>query len=132
MAQQADIIHVRDLLLRCVIGVFDRERHHRQDVLINLALHTDTRRAAESDALADTVDYVDLRDQLCQYVEGSSFHLIEALAEGIAQICLRNPLVKCVDVTVDKPGALTFARSVAVQIRRVATATESGRTSVSG
>lgn len=113
-----DKIHIRNLLLRCIIGVFEKERHHRQDVLVNVVLHTDISQAGISDDLADTVDYVTLRDQLTTFVEASSFHLIEALAEEIARICLANPLVQRVDVTLDKPGALTFAESVAVEITR--------------
>ncbi|MDT8388957.1 MAG: dihydroneopterin aldolase [Lentisphaeria bacterium] len=114
-----DKIHIRNLLLRCVIGVFEKERHHRQDVRLNLVLHTDIQPAGVSDDLADTVDYVALRDHLAAVVESSSFHLIEALAEEIARICLADSLVRRVDVTVDKPGALTFAESVAVEITRV-------------
>lgn len=113
-----DKIHIRKLLLRCIIGVFEKERHRRQDVVVNLVLYADISKAAESDDLADTVDYVALRDKLCAFVEASSFHLIEALAENIAEICLADPRVRKVDVTLDKPGALTYAESVAVEITR--------------
>jgi FolB domain-containing protein len=115
-----DKIHIRDLLVRCIIGVFDRERDHKQDVVLSITLHTDARRAAGTDALEDTVDYVALRDRVITYVESSSFHLIESLAEAVAEICLAAAGVEAVDVTVDKPGALTYARSVAVEIHRAA------------
>ena len=45
-------------------------------------------------------------------------HTPEALAQDVACICLENPPIQRVDVTVDKPGALRFARSVAVEIVR--------------
>jgi FolB domain-containing protein len=51
-------------------------------------------------------------------VEKSSFYLIEALAQAIADICLEWEQVKAATVTVDKPGALRFAKSVAVEITR--------------
>jgi dihydroneopterin aldolase/D-erythro-7,8-dihydroneopterin triphosphate epimerase len=51
-------------------------------------------------------------------VEGSRFHLAEALAERIADICLENEAVQQVQVTVEKPSALRFARSVGVEITR--------------
>lgn len=113
-----DLIHVRDLRLRTVIGIADWEQDHRQDVLVNLALHVDTSAAAASDAIEDTVDYKELRDRIVRLSEGKPHGLLEALAQHIADLCLENPKVEAVDVTVDKPGALRFSRSVAVQIHR--------------
>ena len=41
-----DKIHIRGLLIRCIIGVYERERKHKQDVLLNITLHTDLLAAA--------------------------------------------------------------------------------------
>ena len=63
----------------------------------------------------------DEKSSLYRYREGfdaAIFFLVERLAEEIADVCLRNTYVRRVDVTVDKPGALRFARSVAVEIIR--------------
>jgi len=38
-----DQIQIKDLLLRTLIGINDVERNNRQDVLVNIVLHTDTR-----------------------------------------------------------------------------------------
>ena len=51
-------------------------------------------------------------------VENSSFNLIERLADEIAKICLAYHLVKAVQVSIEKPGALRFAKSVGVEIFR--------------
>ena len=40
------------------------------------------------------------------------------VADAIAELCLEDPRVERVDVTVDKLSALRFARSVAVEISR--------------
>ena len=53
-------------------------------------------------------------------VKNSSYFLIERLADHIAGICLNNPLIKKVTVRVDKPFALTYARTVSVEITRTA------------
>ena len=118
MNHQTDKIHIRDLLARCIVGVFPHERNNRQDVILNITLEADYRKACASDQLADTVDYKQLKNEILAMVEQSEFQLIERLAEAVAEICLGRDQVRAVRVTLDKPGALRFARSVAVEIYR--------------
>ena len=116
--QPLDRIHIRDLQARCIVGIYPEERENLQDVILNVTLHTDLRAAGKSDNIDDTVNYKGLKKSLLQMVESSSFFLIERMAEEAARICLQDKRVRRVDLTVDKPGALRFARSVAVQITR--------------
>ncbi len=113
-----DRIYIRDLALRCIIGIYPDERKNKQDVIINIVLETDLRAAGTSDSLNDTVDYKAIKLAVLDFVENSSFHLIESLAEGIAAICLKDVHVQSTTVTIDKPGALRFCRSVAVEVTR--------------
>ena len=113
-----DKIHIRDLHLRCIIGTFEEERRAKQDVLIDITLYADLKAAGRSDRLEDTVDYKALKKRVIAMVENSSCRLLERLTERIAEICLSETHVRGVSVTVDKPGALRFARSVAVEIVR--------------
>lgn len=118
MAGASDRIQVHDLLLRCIIGVNEWERENLQDVVINLTLHTDARRAGSSDDIADAVNYRTITKRIIDHVEQSRFNLIEALAESVARLCLEDPRVEKVEATVEKPGALRFARSVGITIIR--------------
>ena len=113
-----DKIHIRDIALRCIIGVNDEERREKQDVIVSISLHADLSRAGATDDFADTVDYKAIKQRVLSLVEGSHHFLIEALAESIARACLESGRVQQVDVTVEKPGALRFARTVAVEITR--------------
>ena len=113
-----DRIHIQDLSLRCVIGVLPEERREKQDVVLNVTLFVDLTRAGDTDSLADTVDYKSLKGRIRTLVEDSCFSLVEKLASEVAGVCLADPRVARVAVRVDKPGALRFARSVAVEIER--------------
>jgi FolB domain-containing protein len=113
-----DRILIRDLSIRCIIGVNEDERREKQDVLISLAITADLSKAGKSDRLEDAVDYRAIKKEILKMVEGSSYHLIEALAEAIASLCLGYPGVIDVQVGVEKPTALRFARSVGVEITR--------------
>lgn len=114
-----DRIHIRDLQVRCILGVYAEERREKQDVVINVTLYTDLRAAGLSDRIEDTVDYKHLKKKIVAVVEQSSFFLVERLAQCVADCCLDEPRVERVRVSVDKPSALRFARSVAVDIERV-------------
>lgn len=113
-----DRIFIKDLFTRCVIGVNDGERCHKQDVLINIDLLLDLRKPGRSDQLDDTVNYSALKKRILAMVENSSFNLVEAMAENIAELCLAESLVTQVHVMVEKPTALRYARSVGVEITR--------------
>lgn len=114
-----DQIRIEDLLLRTIIGINDEERRCRQDVVVNLTLFVDTRRAGASDDIADApVNYRTLTKRIITFVEESRFRLIERLAAAIAELCLTEEGISRVRVSVDKPGALRFARSVGVTIER--------------
>lgn len=113
-----DKIHIRDLKLKCIIGINDNERIDKQDVIINVILYADLKKASRSDDINDSVDYKIIKKNIILFVEKSTFFLIEKLADQIANLCLENKKVQRVDITLDKPKALRFARSVAVEITR--------------
>lgn len=113
-----DRIHIRDLLLRCIIGVRDWEKTERQNVVLNVTLYANLAEACRTDDFTRTVDYVSIKKRIIDRVEGTSFQLLERLAETVAEACLEDPRVLRVDVVAEKPGALRFARTVAVEITR--------------
>lgn len=115
-----DRIALRGLRVRGHHGVFAHERRDGQDFLVDLVLSVDTRPAAASDALADTVDYGALATDVAAVVGGEPVDLLETLAQRIADRALADPRVQAVEVTVHKPQApipLTFA-DVTVSITR--------------
>ncbi len=115
-----DQIHITDLSLRCIIGTFPDERREKQDVILNLTLFCDLRRAGVTDDLRDAVDYKAVKQAVRALVELSQFQLVEKLAAEVARLILRMPGIERVRVRVDKPGALRFARTVGVEIERTA------------
>lgn len=113
-----DTIYIRDLSVRCIIGIFPEERENKQDVVINVKLHGDLSAAPKSDDIRDTIDYKSIKKAIVRMVEASDFNLIETMASRILDLCFADEKVMEATVTVDKPGALRFARSVAVELTR--------------
>lgn len=115
---ELDRIYIRDLRVRCIIGIYPEERRALQEIEINVVMHVDLRKPGATDSIEDTVDYKSVKKAIAAHVETSQCLLIERLSQEIADICLAVRGVEKVQVTVDKPGALRFARSVAVEITR--------------
>ncbi len=115
----ADRIHITDLLIRGIVGINPDERDNPQDVLVNVTMWADTRPAAASDDIADAVNYRSVAKAIIAHVEGGKPMLVERLAQELADVCLgADGRIEEVEVAVEKPGALRFADSVGVTIRR--------------
>ena len=113
-----DKVIIKDLLVRGILGINDWERNRAQDILINVTLFTDTRRAAESDNITDCVNYSTMSKRLQAHAESAERLTVEALANDLAKICFEDQGVQKVILRVEKPGAVRFAKSDGVEIER--------------
>jgi dihydroneopterin aldolase len=100
-----DEIALTGLRVRGFHGVLPSERADGQDFVVDAVLSVDTRAAAASDDLVDTVDYGALATALAAVVAGEPVDLIETLAARLADVCLADPRVIAARVTVHKPSA---------------------------
>jgi dihydroneopterin aldolase len=116
----ADRIALTGLRVRGFHGVYEHERRDGQDFVVDTTLWLDSRPAAASDDVADTVDYGALADRLATVVAGEPVNLIETLAARLCELCMADQRVIAAEVTVHKPQA-PIAREfadVAVTARR--------------
>jgi FolB domain-containing protein len=113
-----DKVIIKDLLARGIIGINDDERVKPQDIIINIEITADLRRAGESDDIADCVNYRTIAKKALVHTETAERFTVEALAMDIAKLCLEEPGALSVRVRVEKPGAVRFAKSVGVEIER--------------
>lgn len=103
----SDRLVIRGLELQCVIGVEDWERLMPQRVLVDIELKGDFSAAAESDELADAVDYRAVCTAAVEVAEEGGYRLLEKLADRIAGAILgMNGCIAEVRVGVFKPLAL--------------------------
>jgi dihydroneopterin aldolase len=113
-----DTVFIEDLRIETVIGIYDWERKIRQVVAVDLEMAFDNRAPAASDAIDDTLNYKAVSKRLIAFVEGSSFQLVETLAERCAEIVLREFGVTWLRLRLSKPGAVRGSKAVGVVIER--------------
>ena len=113
-----DTIYLTDLKIDTVIGIFEWERRVKQTVSIDLEMSTDVARAARTDSIVDALDYKAVSKAVIEFVESSSFQLVETLAERVTELIIRQFGVAQVRLRVNKRGAIRGARDVGVVIER--------------
>jgi dihydroneopterin aldolase len=109
-------IHIRDLTAHTIIGVHAWEQEAPRPLILNITLTLENDKAGKSDALHDTVDYDSLTQDILLMLKDRRYQLIEAVAQDILTQLLAQEMVCHASVTVDKPGAIAGARSVAVSV----------------
>ena len=114
----SDIVFIRGLEARGIIGLNDWEREKPQTIRLDFDMACDTRAAAEHDDIEKTVNYRAVAKAVLAHIESSEHLLVETLAERLAQLILDDHGVGWVRVRVSKPGAVRFSEEVGVEIER--------------
>jgi 7,8-dihydroneopterin aldolase/epimerase/oxygenase len=85
-----DSIRITDLEVFFRIGVPDHERAQPQRLLITIDIERDLRFAGAADDLTKTIDYYAVVQRILKLGENREWKLLEALAEEIATIILKE------------------------------------------
>lgn len=101
-------VSVENLRVNAFIGTLEYEKHHRQELRLNVEFEYDSARAAAGDDLSASVDYSAVEKRTVEIAENSRRQLLETLAADIAAGILAFKGVRYVKVTIAKPAASAF------------------------
>ena len=113
-------IHITGLSVDTLIGVYDWERKRTTRLKLTLALSVDLSQAMNSDDVRDTIDYAAVAAHCQTFAQQSQYELLEAFGASLMASLLDNFSVEKIELTVEKPGILPDAESVAVSMARTA------------
>jgi 7,8-dihydroneopterin aldolase/epimerase/oxygenase len=123
-----DKIFIHALKTETIVGIFDWERQVKQTVVMDIEFSADIRKAATSDSIDDTLNYKGVAKRVLAFVDESSFHLVETLAERVAMLILEEFGVSWVSISLSKPGAIRSSRDVGVMLERTLADLQTWRT----
>ena len=115
---KGDRIFLHGLAVECIIGFIEWERRIKQTIVLDVEMPVDCARAAQSDDVADTLDYKKVAKRLIAFVSESEFKLVETLAHRAAMMILEEFGVEWVRLSVNKPGAIRHSKDVGVAVLR--------------
>lgn len=112
-----DLIHIEQLELLARLGVPDDERATPQRLALNLTLEPANDFRALGDRIENTVDYFVVAQTVQQLAAARPRHLLETLADEIAQEVLTHFAVRTVELELRK-FILPDTAFVAVRLKR--------------
>ena len=111
-------VFIRDLLLKCSIGIHGHERENTQNVRVNLDLAVRESAGAHGDDIANVVCYEKIASGVREIAACGHINLAETMAEKIAGMCLTDSRVRSARVRVEKMDVFTDAAGAGVEIER--------------
>jgi dihydroneopterin aldolase len=120
-----DAIRIRGLEVDCVVGVYPRERHEPQPLVLDAELWLDTELAARKERLGRSIDYAQVSGQLAFLLRNGRFRMLETAAHALCRYLLAPPApaerrarLSRVRVTLTKPTALGGRAVPSLEITR--------------
>ena len=115
-----DLIFIRECRADAWIGVYEWEQQQPQSLEFDIDIGLDTHTAGASDSIRDTIDYGKVVERVRADLKDARFKLLEALAEHVCQVLIRDFSAQWVKVSVAKIGHMRGVRKVGVTIARSA------------
>ncbi len=113
-----DIIFLRELKVKTLIGVYEWERRVPQTLELDIEIALPSSRAGQSDDIKDALNYANIAHHIQSVLGSRQFNLLEALAEHIAEIMLNDFKAPWVRINVAKLNAIRGSRMVGISIER--------------
>jgi len=111
-------VFVRRLELMASVGVYEVEKRYEQRIIVSVDLDVVDDYDGTSDRLEDVLDYGRIVVAAREITAARHFHLIETIAERLAEACLTEPGVARAIVSVEKPDIVPGCDAVGITIER--------------
>ena len=113
-----DRIFLSEMKIETTVGIWEWEKRIKQQVIIDIEMSANIKKAAATDQIEDTLNYKAVAKSVRKLVEESSFQLVETMAEKISELVIGEHNVSWVRVKVNKPGAIRGSKGVGIIIER--------------
>ena len=113
-----DTIFLEQVTVQTKLGVPEWERLKPQTIILDIEIGYALSKSCLSDAIEDTVDYGEIVKRIRETLKENSFKLVEALAEHVCQLILKEFKAESVKLKVAKPAVLPGLKALGVMIER--------------
>jgi 7,8-dihydroneopterin aldolase/epimerase/oxygenase len=113
-----DKLAINGIKITTLIGIHPWEKKCPQNIYLDIALATNAKQVALQDSLEAALDYDKILQHILHFTSENHFHLIETLAEKLAQEIINHFPTEWIQLTIHKPGAVAIAKDISITIER--------------
>lgn len=113
-----DSIFIENMATQAIVGIHDFEKAAPQKLIISIEMGTDIRQAAATDEVQYALDYDAISRFIDDYVQSTTFELIETLAEHLVSTLFAHFAMQTIKLRLHKPGAIAYTQQVGLEIYR--------------
>ncbi len=114
-----DAIIIEGLKVDTVVGVFAWERQIIQPLSIDLTVATSLEKVAHSDALDDTLNYVELCEITATTIQHAKPKMLEHAAQLVIEALFDHfAAIESIQITIRKPAIIAQAQAVGIRLER--------------
>lgn len=114
-----DAIIIEGLKVETVVGVFAWERQIIQPLSLDLTIATSLEKVAHSDALEDTLNYVELCDITAETIQQAKPKMLEHAAQLVVEALFDHfAAIESIQITIRKPAIIAQAHAVGIRLER--------------
>ncbi|MBI1274699.1 FolB domain-containing protein [bacterium] len=112
------VIHLHNMKLETVLGVYDHERKDAREMVAHLDLYVENDAACLSDRLQDTVDYDEVTLRFRQVAAAKPYYLIEHLAHSLLESLTGMAHLARAGIEIQKYGCVKGVEYTAVRLEK--------------
>ena len=111
-------IFVKNLVLGAYVGIYPNEKINKQRIRFNVSISAKDNIKKENNDISQFVSYEDVINKIKKVLSLGHIPLLEAMADKIADECLKNKKISLIKIRIEKLDIFKDAESVGIKIIR--------------
>ena len=107
---------IKDFIIHEIIGIHKYEKINKQKIIFNIVINVNQNIIPDENNLSSIVDYEKITNKLEILVKNKKYNFLESLAEDSFNEIFADKRINSVKIKIEKPDAITNARSVGVEV----------------
>jgi len=107
---------IKDFIIYEIIGIHQNEKNNKQKIIFNIVIDVNQNIFPDENNLSSIVDYEKITNKLENLAKNKKYNFLESLAEDSFNEIFADKRINSVKIKIEKPDAITNARSVGVEV----------------
>ena len=107
---------IKDFVINEIIGIHEHEKINKQKIIFNIVIDVNQNFSPDENDISSIVDYEKITNKLKDLAKYKNYNFLESLAEDSFKEIFEDKRVNSVKIKIEKPDAITNAKSVGVEV----------------